>query len=651
MSISNQVYGVAKAEKPLTNYFIKTSSYEDDMAAKAGKATEIETVHIETTTVTYENAQDIEIFKPKSGKAEYSGTSSEGSPVVIDYIGAGKSDKYYSSGSSTSNTNSGSSKASKPSSSGTSSLSSSKAAKSPTGSPVLDSSGVPTFVSDTETSSTDLTTPFSSGSTDLTTPASSGSTDLTTPTSSGSTDLTTPGTDLTTPGSSGSTDTAATVVSSGPPIAPGLKDDTLFTLAPSASASGLKRSGESPTYEPTSMPTSLEDPASFELRKGGETFIAMNPFALSLTANSANLDIEKVRVVTMEHLVHSFRNTLPKSYILNRLNLMLLDPEGERRLRGLQSYDEYELFFGGIVYFENDSTPLIDEITSIVKASFTGSRLEYYVNLLKEADMDVASVSFDEHVVESLNGDSSGQKWRVVSVGLASAVGGLALIATGLHVFHKKSRMSNGLNSLERSRYVIKLKDEMDVEEFPGLNSTSTVANTEHDMSTVDDRSIPSLASRSLDAIEQETFDPRISPLEEPPIRYVSVFTVKKDMKGKSLEEIDLRALAIAYLSKMLKKFPNSFLLPYDKESTLPPITSIRNIPDDFEELGHYVGNARVDEHSGKVLFNLRVESDMPVSKMKATKKNHGVSSTDEAETSASKENKGGSGGIMQRVT
>jgi hypothetical protein len=71
----------------------------------------------------------------------------------------------------------------------------------------------------------------------------------------------------------------------------------------------------------------------------------------------------------------------------------------------------------------------------------------------------------------------------------------------------------------------------------------------------------------------------------------------------------------------MLKKFPNTFLLPYDKDdSTLAPITSIRGIPDDMEALERYVGNARVDEESGKVMFNLRVESDMPVSQMRSKK-------------------------------
>ena len=32
----------------------------------------------------------------------------------------------------------------------------------------------------------------------------------------------------------------------------------------------------------------------------------------------------------------------------------------------------------------------------------------------------------------------------------------------------------------------------------------------------------------------------------------------------------------------------------------------------------------RVDDHSGKLMFNIRVESDMPVSKLKGKKKSHG---------------------------
>jgi hypothetical protein len=120
----------------------------------------------------------------------------------------------------------------------------------------------------------------------------------------------------------------------------------------------------------------------------------------------------------------------------------------------------------------------------------------------------------------------------------------------------------------------------------------------------------------------------QISPLESPMVasdntsqasspRYISVFTVKKDCGGKTLDQINLRDLIISYLSRMMKKLPNTHLLPYDKKSTLPAIINIRSIPDDIAELQHYVGNAHVDDKTGKVMFNLRVEGDQPVSKMK----------------------------------
>jgi hypothetical protein len=75
--------------------------------------------------------------------------------------------------------------------------------------------------------------------------------------------------------------------------------------------------------------------------------------------------------------------------------------------------------------------------------------------------------------------------------------------------------------------------------------------------------------------------------------------------------------LAVAYLSRLFKKVPDTNLLPYDKASELPAIKSIRDIPEDMQELLQYVGNPRIDEKTGKVLFNLRCESDVPMSKMK----------------------------------
>jgi len=130
--------------------------------------------------------------------------------------------------------------------------------------------------------------------------------------------------------------------------------------------------------------------------------------------------------------------------------------------------------------------------------------------------------------------------------------------------------------------------------------------------------SVGSMGSNSVSPLESpQDVAPRTPSSPQTSTRYVSVFTVKKDCGGKALHEVDLRALAIAYLSRMLKKFPNTHLLPYDKNAPLPAITNIRNIPDDMEELQQYVGNARLDDRTGKVLFNLRVESDDPVSKMK----------------------------------
>lgn len=640
-----------KAEKPLTDFFIKTNFNPDqimmNLAGKASKTTEYETTHIETTTVTYENSGDVEMIKAKSSKSDgYAYAAEIGSDKGSSSSKAGKPSSSSNSTSSASDdsinstspiatgndfvsgaTLNYSSKSNKYAtiSPGLSASGSSKSAKHPTVSPTITpglsinptvSSSNPT-VSSSTLGTTINDTGFDSGerpedSTSLLTLAPTPSMDLKSNTAS---------------------------ATSGSHSSPSSSTSTYFPTSPKDNRH--TPSSETPTTN-TYEPTSLDEPSSLKPSNEAETSIAINPFALSLHTNSAspNLDPETVRAVTKEHLVHSFRNYASGGYVVKRLNLMLLDPEGERRLlsaRGLQSFDEYELIFGGILYFQTGTnTPSMADIDLIVKSSFTGTRLDYYVNLLQEAGMGVGAVSYDEDVVKSHDESASGRKWRTISVSLGGAVGGLALVATGIHVYYKKHRMmlKSEMCDIESGRFVIKLKDEAEVEEFPGLNiCQSTVANTEND--THDDRSVPStvqhssdddmpsLSSRSLDAIEQEKYDPRISPLEEPPTRYISVFTVKKDVQGKSLEEIDLRGLAISYLSKMMKKFPNTFLLPYDKESTLNPITSIRNIPDGLEDLEQYVGNARVDVGSGKVMFNLRVESDMPVSKMKGSKNNH----------------------------
>lgn len=558
MSISNNeqlvmMGGEGKSGKALTNVFVKTSSSSDHINAggKSGKkGTEIKTIHTETTQVTYVHANDIERIKTKSGKAnEYSYSAI--------------------------------SKGGKGSSSGTVNQivtvnSSSKSNKSQGGDATEDLTPSPTVVSTTETGSTTVAA-------------------STTETGSGTTVA--------------SSTTAA--ISGTEAITTEIGGNILLTLAPTPTA-GLKETKDaaiadpssSPTYLPTSNPTYIPtsyDESTYELSNGGEQAVAINPFALDIFTNdieSPNLDIETVQVVTMEHLLHSFRSAYSNDgYVVCKLKLMILDPEGERKRRRLEN-EQYELFFGGILYLEAETpTPSMDEIDSIVKTSFTSDRLDYYVNLLQEANMDVGSVSF---VIESADSSNlGGGKVKALSMGLASAFGALGMLATGVHMY-KRRQGSFDLNSVEKDGFVIKLKDEAQVEEFPG---TETVANTEND-STIDDRSVPSavgddfpsLSSRSLDAIEQETVDPRISPLEEPEssTRYVSIFTVKKDVQGKSLNEIDLRSLAISYLSKMLRRFPNTILLPYDQESPLLPITNIRIIPDSLEELSEYIGKCIV---------------------------------------------------------
>jgi hypothetical protein len=412
-------------------------------------------------------------------------------------------------------------------------------------------------------------------------------------------------------------------------------DDALLTLAPTPS-SGLQprtNTDNFPSITPTYYPTSYINDTNQQLSSNSavESSIAIHPFALNLQTNDS-INTQTVLTVASEHLIHSFRN-YNKEYTISRLKLMILQDPNNSNGRYLEVN---KMYLGGIVYSQGGVTPTPNDVDVILSESFSGARLDYFVNLLKEAGVH-AVVSFTlENGSSSQEETTSGEKWKTASVGLAGAIGGLALVATGVHVVRRKNLGSVLLREedIENGRFVIKLKgDDDEVEEFPGMNTVAETL-TENDSSTIDDRSVPSAigeeneagvltCSKSLDAIEQETYDPRISPLEEPPTttRYVSLFTVKKDVKGKTMEEIDLRALAINYLSKMLKKFPNTFLLPYDKDdSTLPPITSIRGIPDDMEALERYVGNARVDEESGKVMFNLRVESDMPVSQMRSKK-------------------------------
>ncbi|KAL7465743.1 hypothetical protein ACHAXS_006061 [Conticribra weissflogii] len=406
---------------------------------------------------------------------------------------------------------------------------------------------------------------------------------------------------------------------------------------------------QSPTPYPTVFPTTYgdgtgEDVNNFDHDEEADTFVALEPFALKLYASvpEPRYDEDTVKDVTMKHLTHSFRT---KNFIVDRIHLMILEKEdATKQGRNLLKRNIYELILGGIVYFKRSSNiPTADEMVQVVDESFTSERADYYIELLKESEIDIGKVIMDEAIVEpnartegpseSTREESGGNStWRALTVGLCSALGGIGVLAVGTRIYYKKRKaalMNDDMDGMEKGQYVVKLKDEEEIENFPGLPGGEA-----HTIAMTDDRSVPSTihhsdcdehssgsSSRTTSLDEIEQYDPRISPLEDPvedtPTRYISVFTVKKDCGGKTLNEVDLRALAIAYLSKMLKKFPNTYLLPYDKTSDLQPITNIRNIPDDMSELENYVGNARVDDNTGKILFNLRVESDTPVSKMK----------------------------------
>jgi len=408
------------------------------------------------------------------------------------------------------------------------------------------------------------------------------------------------------------------------------------------------------TGTPTYFPTSDNADKIQELSAQNENVSALEPFGLKLYANAAdpNYDEDTVTRVTMEHLVHSFRS---KDWQVGSLNLMVL--EHERKLlheskgnlmeasspaamRWLAQHPVFELIFGGVLHFSNGvAAPSIEEMEAIVTESFTGERLDYYVKLLQEEGVDIERVKLDDNLEpNSSEGEprSSSFNWAGLAIGMSSAIGGIGLLAFASRKYQKRrdSKLSiDDLDLLENGGdykdYAIRLQLTNDeIEAY-----TPTVAET----ATQDQLSLPSL----VQGVEEEVnFMPtpcgtnsyssnnkssNVSPLESPQeisaqaTRYISVFTVKKDCGNKSLDQVDLRALAIAYLSRMLKKFPNTHLLPYDKNNSkgLPAITNIRNIPDDIEELQEYVGNARLDDRTGKVLFNLRVESDEPVSKMK----------------------------------
>jgi hypothetical protein len=395
-----------------------------------------------------------------------------------------------------------------------------------------------------------------------------------------------------------------------------------------------------PTYSPTGFE---EENLSLD---GGNT-ITLEPFGLRLVANSAeaNYDEEMVTHVTEEHLIHSFR---AKGYALEGLKLMAL--EHERRLllehnsglRYLEQVPEYELIYGGVLHFPTDAgrMPSEDEMKLIVQESFSGERLTYYIELLQEKGIEVNNANLNMKLMNGAGEDGEGFNWAGLTIGLSSALAGIGVLAFGSRYMHQRRQLSIDDLDLGKDNYTIRLQYTND--EIDGYAATTTES-----ISSRDQLSVPSLIQGIEDEVNFQTTpggssenkgkskdgSPRgkvgeISPLESPVIadnasqassqRYISVFTVKKDCWGKTIEQINLRDLIISYLSRMMKKLPNTHLLPYDKKSVLPAILNIRNIPDDIEELQHYVGNAHVDDKTGKVMFNLRVEGDQPVSKMKS---------------------------------
>ncbi|KAL7554050.1 hypothetical protein ACHAWF_017420 [Thalassiosira exigua] len=422
---------------------------------------------------------------------------------------------------------------------------------------------------------------------------------------------------------------------------------------------------EYPTYSPTSGES--DDIVSMRGAQGEGGKVVLEPFGLKLFAKVAepNWNKDTIKRVTMEHLIHSFRT---KSYQAKELALMEL--EEERRLmkhppggnvmtemdpivlRSLAQHPVIEIIFGGVMDFPfGTATPDKEETEDIVKASFTGDRLGYYMELLNEAGIDVNKVKLDVNPAPpGAEGESKrdskkeGFNWAGFGIGMSSAIGGVGLLAYGSRAYRKRQerRVAECLEDLDLEKsgdYAIRLQYSNDgIEAFPG----STVAET---LTASDDHlSVPSLVRgredrRNFTLPMPEEGEGEVSPLESPreaaaaaaaaaaisssrsaastPTRYVSVFTVKKDCGGRALEDVDLRSLAVSYLSRMLKKFPNTHLLPHDKNAPLPAIMNVRNIPDDLDELTQYVGNARIDDRTGKVCFDLRVEGDEPVSKMK----------------------------------
>ena len=190
----------------------------------------------------------------------------------------------------------------------------------------------------------------------------------------------------------------------------------------------------SPTYSPTAL--AEEQTSSVE-----ETFTAMEPFGLRFLSSKQqpSFNLDTVTEVTTEHLLHSFRT---KGWDADRLKLMLLDDEGRRRsLRKLDSFPVHELVFGGILYFKTTTEmPTKEEENALVEESFSGARLNYFVNLLKEEGVDVASASWGHLATSNEPTGGSGSKLGII---LGSVFGSIALfivIALLVRVYNKRER-------------------------------------------------------------------------------------------------------------------------------------------------------------------------------------------------------------------
>lgn len=397
-------------------------------------------------------------------------------------------------------------------------------------------------------------------------------------------------------------------------------------------------SPEMPTYRPTGFIEAL-------LSSEGGNVIALEPFGLRLLTESTDsvYDEDTVTRITEEHLIHSFRT---QGYDVEGLKLMILEPNDRRILLVAgasvrQLEQAYELIYGGVLHFPTGVTDLPSEkdATNTVQDSFTGERSTYYVQLLHESGVEVSKASLDMNLVP----DASSFKFNF-AIGLTASLVGILLVFGVMRVMYKRRQLSiDDLYLAKGTSENMTIRLQYTNDEIDGY--PATVAETM--MTSRDQLSVPRLIKGIEDEINFITTPGEkskgkvksknvgdVSPLESPKgtsdnasqsssPRYISVFTVKKDCGGKTLDQINLRELVIAYLSRMMKKLPNTHLLPYDKKSPLPTIINIRNIPDEIVDLQHYVGNPHVDDKTGKVMFNLRVEGDEPVSKMKNNTTGH----------------------------